>query len=92
MKNRFVVALLAVVLGASSCGPKANVEIYDFPAEYEASEMWSVRCGAEDVFVMPTEEPHLASLGCDGRVKLTVEFLYCNTISGNSIFCLCNDE
>ncbi|MBR2424828.1 MAG: hypothetical protein IKD05_02640 [Tidjanibacter sp.] len=75
MKNRFVVALLAVVLGASSCGPKANVEIYDFPAEYEASEMWSVRCGAEDVFVMPTEEPHLASLGCDGRVKLTVEYL-----------------
>ena len=67
--------LLAVVLGASSCGPKTEVEIYNFPAEYEASEMWSVKCGSDDVFVMPTEEPHLASFGCDGKVRLTVEYL-----------------
>ena len=66
-----ILTLLAVAFAVSSCGQKTTVEIYDFPAEYEASQMWSVKCGGEEVFVTPTEEPHLASLGCDGKVKLT---------------------
>ena len=70
-----ILTLLAVVFAVSSCCQKTTVELYDFPAEYEASQMWSVKCGGEDVFVTPTEEPHLASLGCDGKVKLTVEYL-----------------
>ena len=74
-KCQIFTLLLAVLFGLSSCGPKANVQIYDFPDEYEASQMWSVKCGGEEVFVMPTAEPHLASFGCDGKVRLTVEYL-----------------
>ena len=75
MKSNFsllALVMMAMVLG--SCGPK--VEIYEFDKNLEVSEMWSVEVKNKPVYVLPTHQPHVASLGCEeDGVEIDIEYL-----------------
>lgn len=70
-----VLNIVSAALLLAGCGSSVKVEYYTYGEEAERSERYAVTVNGGEVFVLKTEEPHIAVFGCDGEVTVVVENL-----------------